>query len=324
MNHAFFNQTSATEIIAVDFKTKTNQSIPLLIKRDDLIDPLVSGNKWRKLKFNIAHAIENNMTGIASFGGAFSNHIFALAAAGNKAGLKTLGFIRTHQLDFDNPTLKFAQARGMELVALSKAEYRLRHNTAFLHDLKQTYPDFFFVPEGGSNELAFKGLEELAKEIKSQSESFECTFQHIACAFGSGGTLKGLSTYLPGYKHIGISVVKDEPLFSSVEQFSQQNHNNIRLHHDAWFGGYGRFDSTLAEFCLDFWQQTGVPIEPVYTGKLFYALCYQREALNLAPDEVVLAIHTGGLQGIAGQLYRKQLNNEHWQSILDSHVTVNT
>lgn len=320
MNNAFFNKTDATEIIAVEFKTKSNQPISLLVKRDDKIDPLVSGNKWRKLKYNLAYAIGNGYKGVASFGGAFSNHIFALSVAGSQLGIKTLGFIRTHKLDANNPTLQFAKEKGMNLIALSRDDYQQRNNPAFIKTLQVSYPDYFFVPEGGSNNLAESGLQELATEINSQANNQKLEFSHIACAVGSGGTICGLAKHLPNRNFLGITVVKDELLFETILNRSSSSTKQIRLHHDAWFGGYGKFDQELVEFCLDFYQQTDIPIEPVYTGKLFYALCYQRQQLGLSSNDVVLAIHTGGLQGIAGQLYLNKFEDPKWRKILESNV----
>lgn len=317
MNNTFFNKQIATKIIAVVYKTNTKQRIKLLIKRDDLIHPLVSGNKWRKLKHNIHHALEHNYQGIASFGGAFSNHIFALSAAGQIAELKTLGFIRTHQLDTLNPTLAFAKQQGMQLVPLSRLEYRRRHEPDFLKELQQSYPSFYFVPEGGTNALSEPGLLELCHEIKIHDGI--APVHSIACAVGSGGTVTGLAKGMPDKDIIGVAAVNDEAMFKQV---INNTPDNVRIHKSAIGKGYGKFDNELSEFCLDFYRQTGVPIEPVYTGKLFFALCYQRDELNLSNNDVVLAIHTGGLQGIAGQLYRQQLNDPDWRSILGAHVAV--
>ena len=317
MNIAFFDKTTATQIIAVQYKTETNRLVSLLIKRDDLIDPLVSGNKWRKLKYNFVKAKQLNYKGIASFGGAFSNHIYALSSAGAKTQTPTIGFIRTHQIDEDNPTLKAARKNGMQLVAVSRADYKLRHDPEFLANLQLAYPDYYFVPEGGSNIESEPGLTELAEEIQAYIQADQNSALKVACAIGSGGTISGLMKAMPNQQFIGVPVVQDSAL---LERLSFDFKGQLSLHMSAFFGGYGKFDDKLEQFCIDFYRQTGVPIEPVYTGKLFYALCYQREAIGLKPDEQVLAIHTGGLQGLRGLDYMKRLTDPQWSSLLDSHI----
>lgn len=317
MNIAFFDKTTTTQIIAVQYKTETNQQIPLLIKRDDLIDTFVSGNKWRKLKYNFVEAHRLGYKGIASFGGAFSNHIYALACAGAKTNTPTVGFIRTHKLDLANPTLKAAKQLGMTLVPLTRAEYKLRHDPQFISKLKEDYPDYFFVPEGGSNIQSEPGLKELADELHQYLDTSQNPNIKIATAVGSGGTIEGLLKALPSQSFIGVNVVNDTDLLNRLHD---QYNSQLRLHSDALFGGYGKFDKTLEAFCLEFYQQTGVPIEPVYTGKLFYALCYQRERLGLNQDEPVLAIHTGGLQGLRGMHYMNRLTDPRWLPLINSHV----
>ena len=133
------------------------------VKRDDLIDPQISGNKWRKLKYNFKQLADSSYLGIASFGGAFSNHIAALAAAGNRANISTLGFIRTHELDLTNPTLQLAHSKGMKLVALSREEYRQRRDPEFIANLQKLYPNYLFVPEGGSNRSASDGVKRVGR-----------------------------------------------------------------------------------------------------------------------------------------------------------------
>ena len=310
MKSAFFEKNGATPIVPIQYTNREGFSTQFWLKRDDLIDPNVSGNKWRKLKFNIKHAITHNYQGVASFGGAFSNHIAALAAAGQRANLTTIGFIRCHEIDETNPTLRLAQQKGMKLIKLSREDYRLRHSPDFIKQLQLDYPDFYFVPEGGSNDMATLGLNELATRIKSETE-----FDYMATAIGSGGTIKGLMQALPKQNFIGVAAVKDTPLLHDLqEKFSDQ----LILNQSALFGGYAKFDATLEDFCLDFFEQTTVPIEPVYTGKLFYALCHQQELMALTPENKILAVHTGGLQGLLGLIYRRQIDPTRWQKVISS------
>lgn len=303
MNTDFFDSNQITPMTKISFSNSKRNLIELMVKRDDLIDSDISGNKWRKLKFNFFQLKQSNYTGIASFGGAFSNHIAALSAAGHRAQVPTLGFIRTHQLDPCNPTLHLAQKNGMKLIALSREEYKKRHQANFIQELQSQYPDFLFVPEGGSNQAASYGLEELAQEIVRQSDQ-----KTIACAIGSGGTISGLMNALPEHKFIGVAVVNDKPLLDNLKQ---EFGDRLELITSAMFGGYGKSNSELEEFCCNFVEQTRIPIEPVYTGKLFYALC----ELEIAKQQPTLAIHTGGLQGLRGLNYRHQCSPRLWQAV---------
>jgi 1-aminocyclopropane-1-carboxylate deaminase len=303
MNTDFFDSNQTTPVENISFLNSSGNTVNLSIKRDDLIDPEISGNKWRKLKHNFFQLKQSNFKGIASFGGAFSNHIAALSAAGNRANIPTLGFVRTHALDPCNPTLQLAQKNGMNLVALSREEYKKRQDPKYLEYLQNQYPEYLFVPEGGSNFAASFGLQELGSEITNQTRC-----NTIACAIGSGGTISGLMQALPEHQFIGVAVVNDEPLLRDLKvKFG----NRIQIITSAMFGGYGKTKSELEQFCCEFVEQTHVPIEPIYTGKLFYALC----EMELAMPEHTLAIHTGGLQGIRGLNYRRQCPPRLWQAV---------
>lgn len=303
MNTAFFDLVPNTRIKNCNFTNDNGSDLQLLVKRDDLVDIQISGNKWRKLKYNFKQLIDSPYQGIASFGGAFSNHIAALAAAGERAGVPTLGFIRTHEIDAANPTLQLAQAKGMKLVELNREDYRRRQDPSFITELQQSYPNYYFVPEGGSNEFASLGLKELAEEITNQTDA-----KTIACAIGSGGTISGLMEHLPEHHFIGVAAVNDKPLLA---QLQQKYGDRLTLNTSALFGGYGKTNDQLNDFCFEFTKQTQIPIEPIYTGKLFYALCEQ----ELATNSDVLAIHTGGLQGLRGLNYRRQCPPRLWQQV---------
>ena len=308
MNPTFFGKAGKSKVQIVEYVNKKGEHFQFSVKRDDLIHPLVSGNKWRKLKFNVQYAVDEGYTGIASFGGAFSNHIAALAAAGRAVAMPTLGLIRSHEIDEQNPTLRRARGMGMRLINLSRDDYRRRHDTEFLAQLQQQFSDYFFVPEGGSNHLAEPGLAELAEEIREAGN-----FDVIACAIGSGGTISGLMNAMPRQRFIGVAAVNDAQLLTQLES---QAHGRLQVHLASLFGGYGRLTPELETFCLDFFAQTQIPIEPVYTGKLFYALCHHRAELGISNNTRVLALHTGGLQGLHGLIYRRQIDPERWQPII--------
>ena len=315
MNVAFFNNYTRSKIDLIEYQVRHGPKVRLMVKRDDLIDPLISGNKWRKLKFNIEFALRNKEEGIATFGGAYSNHIAATASAGKRAGLKTIGFIRTHKIDPMNPTLAKAKGNGMKLVPLSRLEYKDRQNPEFIIQLQQQYPNYFFVPEGGSNDLSEPGIKELANECLLQEG-----YRYIATPIGSGGTINGLISAMPDMPLIGVAAVNDTPILDRIS--SRVNKRSI-IHSGALFGGYAKFNDDLIDFCLDFFKQTGIPIEPIYSGKMFYALCNQRHLLGLADDDVVLAIHTGGLQGLEGFIQRNLLDSKQWEPLLVSLVSIN-
>ena len=323
MKTRFLTENSVTPIQYVEYRNPEGKRVPLWVKRDDLIHPSISGNKWRKLKYSIMHAKAQGFEGIVSFGGAFSNHIAALAAAGKLVGMKTIGLIRTHEIDFNNPTLKQARDNGMQLIAVSRLEYKQRNDPSYLTKIATRHPNYFVVPEGGSNALAPLGLGELAKEIQadvSANVQLNGKVDYIACAIGSGGTIQGLLEALPNQPFIGELVVNDAELIKQLsglylqehpQEDSQEHlHNNLRrltLSSHSICGGYGKVNKELVSFCDDFYKQTNIPIEPIYTGKLFYSLCHYSKQLGIKTTDKVLAIHTGGLQGIKGLIYNNKI-----------------
>jgi 1-aminocyclopropane-1-carboxylate deaminase len=310
MKTQFFDSNTHTPISQTSYKMIDGRIINFHIKRDDLIDKRISGNKWRKLKYNIKQLDTTKYSGIASFGGAFSNHIAALSAAGKQAHINTIGFIRTHEIDPNNPTLLLAKNNGMKLIPLSREEYKKRHDPDFILTLQQQHPNFLFVPEGGSNEQAALGLAELVDELRQQS----ITPEHhiIACAIGSGGTISGMLDAFPKMRFIGVAAVKDNAL---LDRLTEKYGDRLNIVRDNLFGGYGKTTDELNAFCLDFYNQTQVPIEPIYTGKLMHTLMSRFDQL-VDNKKSLVAIHTGGLQGIKGLDYRHQFQSDQWKSLL--------
>lgn len=295
------NVNSPLQLISHPLLTAAN--ITLSIKRDDLIHPDISGNKWRKLKYNINYATKNNIDHILSFGGAFSNHIHALAAAGHHFGFKTTGIIRGEAHYAKNATLSQAQKWGMKLSFVNREKYRLKENTQFLDDLQLEYPNAYIIPEGGSNELALRGVEEVVEELLQQSTT---PIDHIFTATGSAGTLSGLISgalkHSPLTQIHGVAVLKNaDYLKNSVHRFLPHvTHKNWYLHCQFHHGGYGKVSPELASFCRKFVSDTGVIIEPIYTGKMLYALWQLIEQGYFKAGENIVAVHTGGLQGLSG------------------------
>lgn len=280
------------------------------IRREDLIHPQISGNKFRKLKYNLKRAKEEGFNTILTFGGAYSNHIAATAYAGNHFGFKTIGVIRGEELALKvdtNPTLKLAQKWDMKLVFETRANYKLKHTEAYLDRLKQHFPEAYIVPEGGTNELAVRGCEEILgeKDIK---------YDYICCAVGTGGTISGLiRAAKPHQQVIGFSSLKGQGLREDISKF---------VHYDHWqlitqyhFGGYAKINDELVSFINGFKDQYKVPLDPIYTGKMMYGILDLIETGFFPKNSKILAIHTGGLQGIRGinnklRFQKKPLINE--------------
>lgn len=277
--------------------------VTLSIKRDDLLHPDISGNKWRKLKYNLDYAKNNNITQLLSFGGAFSNHIHALAAAGFHFNFKTTGIIRGEAHYASNPTLSQAQRWHMQLKFVDRKTYRLRDNQDYLNALQLQYPDAYLIPEGGSNQLALRGVEEVISEL---TEQIQPPIDHVFTATGSAGTLSGLISgaikHAPETQIHGVAVLKNaDYLKKTIKNFIPQHQQiNWHLHTQFHEGGYAKVTPHLANFCSQFTAQTKIPIEPVYTGKMLYGL-WQLIAQGYFPAGThIVALHTGGLQGLAG------------------------
>ncbi|WP_343587252.1 pyridoxal-phosphate dependent enzyme [Flavobacterium sp.] len=269
--------------------------ISLTIKREDLIHPFVSGNKFRKLKYNLLQAKAENKDTLLTFGGAFSNHIAAVAYAGKEQGFKTIGIIRGDELwdkIEENPTLKFAQENGMHFEFISREDYRLKNEESFIQKLKDKFSDFYLVPEGGTNELAVKGCEEILTDEDS-------VFNYVCCAVGTGGTISGLiNSALPNQKILGFPALKGDFLNDEIRIFAKKD--NWNLISDYHFGGYGKINLELIEFVNSFFEKTKVPLDPIYTGKMVFGVIDLISKNYFPAHSKILLIHTGGLQGIDG------------------------
>lgn len=287
---------------------KINLNLPngieLFIKREDLLHPIISGNKFRKLKYNLAEAQQQGHKKLLTFGGAFSNHIAAVAGAGKTYGLETIGIIRGEEIATkiqDNPTLQFAQENGMHLHFVDRTTYQNKTDATFIAELQKKYGTFYLIPEGGTNQLAVKGCEEIL------TESDKHTFTHVCCAMGTGGTVSGIiNSATEKQQIIGFSSLKGDFLSDVIRNFvTQENwHTNCDYH----FGGYGKVSDELISFLNRFYQETRIPLDPVYTGKMMFGIFDLIEKDYFPPGAKILAIHTGGLQGIPGmnQLLKKK------------------
>lgn len=279
------------QLVAIHFP----KGISLVIKREDLIHPFVSGNKFRKLKYNLLQAKAENQSCLLTFGGAFSNHIAAVAYAGKEHGFQTIGIIRGEELGTkieSNPTLNFAQECGMQLEFISRENYRLKTEAFFLEQLEKKYGSFYLVPEGGTNALAIQGCE----EILTNEDAF---FDYIGCAIGTGGTISGIiNSALPHQKILGFPALKGDFLQDEICNFVQNE--NWELITDYHFGGYGKVNAELIDFINWFFEQTQIPLDPVYTGKMVFGIVDLIKRNYFPENAKILVIHTGGLQGIQG------------------------
>jgi 1-aminocyclopropane-1-carboxylate deaminase len=259
-------------------------SSTVLIKRDDLLHPLVSGNKWRKLKYNLLAAQEQGHSTLLTFGGAYSNHLFATAAAGQTFGFRTIGIVRGEELARKplNDTLAFCQSCGMTLYFVGRESYRLKETPAYLARLADQFGPCYVVPEGGTNELAIQGTAEVMPEIMIQ---LGASPDYVCCPVGTGGTLLGLrQSATEKTQVLGFRVLKG---FESDEATLFDYH----------FGGYAKTTPELLDFIRSFEQKTGVLLEQVYTGKMLYGI-YDLARQGYFPEgATVVAVHTGGLQG---------------------------
>lgn len=284
--------------VPTEFIAQKN-GVSLYLKREDLLHPDVSGNKFRKLKYNIDAALRQKKDSVLTFGGAFSNHIAATAAAGKLYNLRTIGIIRGEELGGnikktlqENPTLRFAASCGMQLEFITRNDYRKKTSEELLGRLQQKFGDFFFVPEGGTNAYAVKGCEEILDEEEKK-------FDIVCCAVGTGGTLSGLiNASSDRQRIIGFPALKGGFLIPEIERWVHKN--NWELAIDYHFGGYAKVNSDLIEFINNFKSQYDIPLDPVYTGKMMYGIFDLMEKKAFPENTRILAVHTGGLQGIAG------------------------
>ncbi|MDA9631809.1 pyridoxal-phosphate dependent enzyme [Flavobacteriaceae bacterium] len=275
----------------VDFVN--NSGLQLFLKREDKIHNIISGNKYRKLKFNLINAKELGFKGLLTFGGAYSNHIPAVAYAAKKNGFKSLGFIRGEEIVnnyLENPTLKYSHDLGMKFKFLSRSNYKLKTNEYFLRKLKKKFKDYYLIPEGGTNALGVLGCQEILNDSDKE-------FDYICCSVGTGGTICGLiNSSNENQKIIGFSSINKNYLLNDITKFV--TNENWMLIDDFSFGGYGKVNNELIEFMNNFRLKYGILLDPIYTSKLVYGVLNLITNNFFKPNSKILMIHTGGHQGI--------------------------
>jgi 1-aminocyclopropane-1-carboxylate deaminase/D-cysteine desulfhydrase-like pyridoxal-dependent ACC family enzyme len=276
-----------------------SRDIQLFIKRDDLLHPEISGNKIRKLKYNLLQARHEGYETLLTFGGAYSNHIYAVAAAGKIYGFNTIGVIRGERYQNLNPTLTYASSKGMQLYYISRSAYKKKYEGQLIKQLKNEFGEFYLIPEGGTNSLALKGCTEIIEEI-------DVDYDIITTCCGTGGTLGGIVAGLEGRNYaIGFPVLKEggflqQEITGLIRKFNDRIYLNWHLELNYHFGGYAKHSTQLVRFINDFKRDYDIPLDPIYTGKMMYGIYDMVQKDKVKQGTTILALHTGGLQGIKG------------------------
>ena len=307
------NHLNPAPLLPLAHPLLSQKGINVLLKRTDLIHPIISGNKWYKLKFNLAQALQGNAIGVLSFGGAWSNHIHALAKACRLLDLPLTAVIRGEpELLNKSQMLQDAVNWGMQCHFVSRAEYRKRDEPDWLNTLREQYKGYYLVPEGGSSDLALPGVMTLGQQIEQDCCQRGLKPDQLWCAMGTGGTVAGLlaARTMP-YQVTGMPVLKGggflyddvvEKLAPAIKNGQVPEHcsDALQLLTDGHGGGYGRVKPELISWLNQFEQETGVQADPVYTGKLFYRFFQAVDRGELSSGKTVILLHSGGLQGRRG------------------------
>lgn len=288
--NSFFSLPSSIEPIDLSYWGVKQK---VYVKRDDQIHNIVSGNKWRKLKYNLAHYNSNNFKGVVTFGGAHSNHILAASFIAEKCKIPIILVIRGEKPNELSPTLKTCVELGAKLWFISREEYRNKDsNSGFF---SKQFPNYFIIPEGGANRYGIDGCRDIIKEITID-------FQDIYCDVGTGTTMIGIHRQLNKNQRVnGVVVLKGaEYLDKQIRELisNKKSNGSFRLLHEYHFGGYAKNNQKLIEFMRVFYKITGIKTDPIYSAKLFYGMI--EDLKSQQKRSVVVALHSGGLQGLEG------------------------
>jgi|SRR5690606_17909737 len=277
----------------LSFPLFKEKGLRLFIKRDDLIHPFISGNKWRKLKYILRKALQEKKNHLVTFGGAWSNHLLASACAAAKFGFKITGIVRGEEVN--NSTLFLCRMFGMQLRFVSRENYR--DKKSLFDFFYKTDTHSFFIDEGGASEEAALGCAELINELEEN-------YSHIFCACGTGttaaGIINGIASQQYSSRFHGIPVLKNGGFIRTEIQNYLKADSIFELHTGYDFGGYAKTSAELLEFIKNFSSRTGILIDPVYTGKMLFAIFDLAAKDYFKKGDKILAIHTGGLFGVLG------------------------
>jgi len=290
------------EDAAVILKVKLpniSSDVNVFMKRIDLVHPMVSGNKWFKMKYNIAEMIEQGKDTLLTLGGAFSNHIHAAARAGKIFGFNTIGLLRGEEHLPLNATLQSAVDDGMELHYIDRGTFRERESESFLNSIKNKFGNVYILPVGGTNNIALKGCAEIVEQIYIK-------YDYICAASGSGGTFAGIVAGLNGNKKgIAFPALKggqflEEVISDLVFEYSGKQFSNWSINADYHFGGFAKLTKELVEFTKEFKKLNGFELDYIYTNKMMFGIADLIKSGNFNPGETIVAVHSGGLQGNFG------------------------
>ena len=283
-----FNQIAQT----IPYQQITVEGFEISIKRLDLVHPQISGNKFFKLKYNLLAAQQQGYKKLLTFGGAYSNHIAATAYAAQLFDFESLGIIRGEELASKplNLTLNTAQQFGMQLQFVMRETYRQKQSPAYLAQLQQDYPEYYVIPEGGTNPLAIQGCTEILSDADRQNYALIC------CAVGTGGTIAGLIEASHSQQQVlGFFALKGDFLCREIQQLTEKR--NWQITDQYCCGGYAKTTTELLQFIHAFEQQYDIPLEQIYTGKMLLGLSDLIQQGTFPKDHRILVIHSGGLQG---------------------------
>ena len=284
-----------TQIQEIKLDIHNPYRVKLFIKREDLIHNIVSGNKWRKLKYNFKYIMKNNIKTILSFGGAYSNHLHALSWLAKENNVKSIGLVRGEEIYKNNPTLTFCTNNNMELYFLDRKTYReSKFDNKIINDIKKNHKNSFIIPEGGLNQFGIKGCEEIMTEVEGE-------FNIICSSIGSGCTAIGLIKSLKANQSfLGLSSFKNSDLINQKIKSHVSFNSNWSINSDYNFGGFGKVNSELKSFMSVFEKNHKITLDPVYNSKTFFGLLDMISKKRFPKESRILVLHTGGLQGLQG------------------------
>lgn len=288
-----------TPLVEISTPEILQMGIKLLVKREDQNHPFISGNKWWKLKYNLEAAQQQGYKTLLTFGGAYSNHIYATAAAAYELGLKSIGVIRGEETLPLNASLAFAKSKGMQLHYVSREAYRNKYSIELNQSLTNRFGEFYLIPEGGTNTLAIKGVAEFAQQLRH-----EAAFDYVCLPVGTGGTIAGLIAGMNAQTQVvGISVLKNSEFLADeiknhLKNFSDRVYGNWHIETSYHHGGYAKTNAQLFAFMDEMKINHNLPLDPVYTAKLMWAVQDMLAKGKFKRGSTVLVLHTGGLQGL--------------------------
>ena len=291
------NLNLPSPVTQIKNKILEEKNIQLFIKQDELIHPVIQGNKWRKLKYNILEANNNKKNTLLSFGGAYSNHLHALAAVGKELGYKTIGIIRGEMPRALNPCLQDMINWGMQLKFVTRLEYKQKNSSTFIKNLEDEFNDFYLIPEGGNNTAGQKGCAEILDELQEH-------YDVICCEVGSGTMLSSLiqTNTDADTRFLGFAVMKNKMLDQEINASLDHSKklSKWKIIHEYHFGGFAKSTPELNDFIINFKHIYNIQLEPVYSGKMLWGLLDLIKQNHFKAGSKILAIHGGGLQGLRG------------------------